>query len=334
MNTIEESINFLKERDVTYILSAPWTTPSNTMLPAYEWCVLTRYLGDPRYLPPVYVSSSGTAIYHVGAMEEKEVYASFSQMEDFAPPIKHVRINLTITNETDSPSGKFYIPIPADYREGLMMASVNSSKHFVNVELWKGIIPENLTTNRLEKPELIKEWPDQSADNSGVEDPSFVWQVDRTGYFTFQITDQDTFSGDFNVTVDIRFCNYWDIKSLFIPQGSETYNITASDEMFPLMKVLYIQVNEPSILSINSTTFNKKICLEIFNDLVPNNAVINWSVQYEMVRWQPDFNDSGEMDPSIQNMFLPYGNYSILVIDRGNYTDQNILLEVNFTSLR
>jgi hypothetical protein len=335
MDTIEESINFLKGRNVTYILSVPWATPSDTLLPAYEWCVLTRYLGDPRYLPPVYVSSSGTAIYHVGAMEEKEVYASFSQ-EGFAPPIKHVRINLTITNETCPPSGKFYIPIPVDYREGLMMASVNSCTHLVNVELWKGIIPENMSTNQLEKPELVKEWPIQYANNSGVENPSFVWQVDRAGYFTFLITDQEeTFRGSFNVTVDIRFYNYWDIKSLFIPQGLETYNITASDETFPLMKALYVQVNEPSILSINSTTFNKKICLEIFNGLVPNNSVINWSEQYEMVKWQPNFNDSGEVNPSIQNMFLPYGKYSILVIYKDNYTEQaNISLEVKFTSLR
>lgn len=335
MDTIEESINFLKGRNVTYILSAPWTTPSDTMLPAYEWCVLTRYLGDPRYLPPVYVSSSGTAIYHVGAMEEKEVYASFSQ-EGFAPPIKHVEINLTITNETYPSSGKFYIPIPVDYREGLMMASVNSSKHLTNVELWKGIIPENITTNHLEKPELVKQWPSESTNKSGVENPSFVWQVDRAGYFTFLIADQEeTFSGSFNVTVDIRFYNYWDIKSLFTSQGLETYNVTTVDETFSLMKALYIQVNEPSILSINSTTFNKKISIEIFNDLVPDNAVINWSEQYEMVRWQPDFNDLGEVDPSIQNMFLPYGSYSILVIYRGNYTEQaNILLEVKLTSLR
>jgi hypothetical protein len=335
MDTIEESINFLEERNVTYVLSVPWTAPSDTkIIPAYEWCVLTRYLGDPRYLPPVYVGLNGTAVYHVGPIEEKTVYSAFSQ-EDFAPPIKHVEINLTITNETYPSSGKFYIPIPVDYREGLMMASLNSSKHLVKAELWKGIIPENFTANRLEKPKLVKEWPVQSANKSGVENPSFVWLVDRAGYFTFLITDQEeTFNVSFNVTVDIRFYNYWDIESLFVSQGLETYNITTADETFPLMKALYVQVNEPSILSINSTTFNKKICLEIFNDLVPNNAVINWSEQYEMVRWQPDFNDSGEVDPSIQNMFLPYGNYSILVIYGDNYTEQaNILLQVKLTSL-
>jgi hypothetical protein len=330
MNTIEESINFLKERNVTYVLSVPWTAPSDTrMPPAYEWCVLTRYLGDPRYLPPVYVGLNGTAVYHVGP------YASFSQ-EGFAAPIKHVEINLTITNETYPSSGKFYIPIPVDYREGLMMTSVNSSKHPISVELWSGIIPENLSTNQSQKPELVREWPTHSANKSGVENPSFVWQIDRAGYFTFLITDQEeTYTGSFNVTVDIRFYNYWDVKSLFVPQGSETYNITTSDETFPLMKALYIQVNEPSILSINTTTFNKKICLEIFTDLVPNDTAINWSEQYEMIRWQPDFNESGEVNPSIQNMFLPDGNYSILVIDKGNYTDQaNILLKVELTPLR
>jgi hypothetical protein len=144
------------------------------------------------------------------------------------PPMKHVTVNLTITNSTDQPSGRFYVPIPVDYREGLMMASVNSSKHLVSAELWTGTIPETVT-----KPsgqfELLKQWPVPSANSSGVEDPSFVWgPIHKWGYFTFLILDQEEkFTESFNVTVDIRFYNYWDINSLFVSQGSQSYSITA-----------------------------------------------------------------------------------------------------------
>jgi hypothetical protein len=298
-------------------------------------CVLTRYLGDPRYLPPVYVGLNGTAVYHVGPREEETVYASFAQ-KDFAPPIKQLTINVTVTNSTDPSSGKFYIPIPVDYREGLMIASVNSSKHLVSVELWKGIIPE-VVTNPSGTYRPVKQWPIQSANSSGVENPSFVWQINKWGYFTFFVVDrEETFGESFNVTVDIRFYNYWDIKSLFVSEGSEIYNITAFNETFPLLKTLYIQANESSILSINSTTANKKISIEIFNGLLPNNAVINWSEQYKMVPLQPNLNDDlGEVDVSIQNLILPYGRYSILVVYRDSYTEQvDISLEVEFTSLR
>ncbi|MFX1518191.1 MAG: ArnT family glycosyltransferase [Promethearchaeota archaeon] len=337
MDTIEESIAFLEEMNVTYVLSVPWTAPLDPRIPpAYKWCVLTRYFGDPRYLPPVYVGLNGTAVYHVGPLEEETVYAYFAQ-EDFAPPIKHVTINLTIANETYPSSGKFYMPIPVDYKEGLMMASVNSCKHLVDVELWNGIIPETMSTSPLEKSKLVKKWPIQSANSSGVENPSFIWQINKAGYFTFLIVDrEETFKESFNVTVDIRFYNYWDIKSLFISEGLEIYNITASNETFPLLKTLYIQANESSSLSIKSTTANKKISLEIFTDLLPNNAAINWSAQYEMVTRQPNLNnDSGEVDPSLQNLFLPYGLYSILVVYRDSYTEKvDISLEVEFTSLR
>ena len=114
------------------------------------------------------------------------------------------------------------------------------------------------------------------------------------------------------------------------------FTITAFNETFPLLKTLYIQANESSILSINSKTANKKISLEIFNDLLPNTAVMNWSAQYNRVMRQPNLNDnSGEADPSIQNLFLPYGLYSILVVYRDSYTEQvDISLEVEFTSLR
>jgi hypothetical protein len=336
MDTIEESIDFLEERNVTYILSVPWAAPLDTrMPPAYKLCVLTRYLGDPCYLPPVYVGLNGTAVYHVGPREEETVYASFAQ-KDFVPPIKQLTINVAVTNSTDPSSGKFYIPIPVDYREGLMMASVNSSKHLVSVELWKGIIPE-VVTNPSGTYRPVKQWPIQSANSSGVENPSFVWQINKWGYFTFFVVDrEETFGESFNVTVDIRFYNYWDIKSLFVSEGSEIYNITAFNETFPLLKTLYIQANESSILSINSTTANKKISIEIFNGLLPNNAVINWSEQYKMVPLQPNLNDDlGEVDVSIQNLILPYGRYSILVVYRDSYTEQvDISLEVEFTSLR
>jgi hypothetical protein len=336
MNTIEEAISYLQLHNITYVLSVDWASPLNDrMPPAYEWCILTRYLGDPRYLPPVYVGSKGSAVYHVGPIEEKAVYASFSQ-EGFAPPIKQVKINLTITNETSPPSGKFYIPIPVDYSEGLMMTSVNSCTHSVNVELWNGIVPENMSTDQLEKSELVKQWPSQSTNKSSVENPSFVWQVDRSGYFTFLIADQEkAFKGIFNVTMDIRFYNYWDKNQLFVNEGSTIYDVSTSSETFPLMKTLYIQADEPAVLSINSTTFGKKISLEIFKEFLPIDAVMNWSAQYEILTRQPSLNEtSGAVNPSIQNMFISYGEYSILIVDRdSSATQESALVEVKFTSL-
>ncbi|MCX8154095.1 MAG: hypothetical protein N3E52_06660, partial [Candidatus Bathyarchaeota archaeon] len=115
MNNIEDAINFLKERNVTYILSVPWAAPLDTrMPPAYKWCVLTRYLGDPRYLPPVYAGLNGSAVYHVGPLEEEAVQALFAE-QNLVPPLKHITVNLTITNSTALPSAKFHLPIPVSY---------------------------------------------------------------------------------------------------------------------------------------------------------------------------------------------------------------------------
>jgi hypothetical protein len=334
MNTIEEVLDYLREQNVTYILSVPWASPLDfRMPPAYEWCMLTRYLGDPRYLPPVYVDSRGATVYNVGALEEEALYDSFSQKE-LVPPTKHVKINLTITNNSDLSFGKFYLPIPVDYGGGLMMASVNSYGHSVNIELWNGIHSEE--TNSTGQENLVaKRWP-QSISNSGVENPSFVWQIDKAGYFTFSVFDRKSFDVNFNVTVDIRFCNYWDIKSLFISKDVEIYNATMSDETFPLMKALYVRLDEPSLLSINSTTFGKKISLQIFQDFVPNNAAINWTEQYKIIMQQPSLNETlGEVNPSIQKLFLSHGEYSILVVYRDSPSGQlNISLDVKVTVLK
>ena len=160
--------------------------------------------------------------------------------------------------------------------------------------------------------------------------------MDKWGYFTFFVVDrEETFTKSFNVTVDIRFYNYWDIKSLFVTQGSENYNFTASNETFPVLKMLYVRANESSMLSISSKTANKKISIEVFNGLLPSNAVINWSAQYDRVKTQPNLKDNSGVDPYIQNLSLPKGQYSILVVNRDSYTEQkNISLEVEFTSQR
>ena len=99
--------------------------------------------------------------------------------------------------------------------------------------------------------------------------------------------------------------------------------------------MLYVRANESSMLSISSKTANKKISIEVFNGLLPSNAVINWSAQYDRVKTQPNLKDNSGVDPYIQNLSLPKGQYSILVVNRDSYTEQkNISLEVEFTSQR
>ncbi|MEJ5327809.1 MAG: hypothetical protein WHU54_06135 [Candidatus Bathyarchaeia archaeon] len=214
MNAIEDALNFLKDRNVTYILSVPWAAPLDTrMPPAYKWCVLTRYLGDLNYLPPVYVGLNGTAVYHVGPIEEETVHALFAE-KNFTPPLKHVTVNLTITNSTTLPSGKLHMPIPVDYREGVMIVSVNSANHSVSIELWQGIIPD-VVTNPSGTYRPLKQGPEQPANSTGAADPALMWQINKWGYFTIFVIDrEERFTENFNVTVDIRFYNYWDVKTL------------------------------------------------------------------------------------------------------------------------
>ncbi|MEM4247267.1 MAG: hypothetical protein QXF14_03015, partial [Candidatus Woesearchaeota archaeon] len=93
--------------------------------------------------------------------------------------------------------------------------SVNSANHSASIELWQGIIPE-MVTNPSGTYKPLKQWPETSANEPGAEDPSFVWQINKWGYFTLFVVDrEETFTESFNVTVDIRFYNYWDVKSLF-----------------------------------------------------------------------------------------------------------------------
>jgi len=210
IDTIEEGIDFLQDKRITYVLSVPWASPMDPRLPpAYKSCILTRYLGDPRYLPPVYVGVNGATVYHVGPVDEKTIYEQFAQKE-LAPPIKHVTINATATNNTHPYIGKLYMPLPVDYREGKLLLSVNSCRS-VEVELWTGFIPTEIIAEPAGEFMFIEKWSIQSNNSSGFEDQSFEWQIDRAGYFTFRIIDrEETTPEDFGVTLDLKFYNYWE----------------------------------------------------------------------------------------------------------------------------
>jgi hypothetical protein len=214
MNTIEEAIAFLKDRGVTYVLSVPWASPMDPRMPkAYKLCVLTRYLGDPRYLPPVYIGPNGTTVYQVGPIDEKKIYEYFAQ-KNFVPSIKHVTINLTITNNTYPHIGKLYLPVPVDYREGLLVVSVNSCR-LIDIELWNGLIPAEKVANPSQGFMFLKKWSIQSSNSSDVKNNLFEWQIDKAGYFTFRIIDRgEIFTEEFNITLDLRFYNYWELNFL------------------------------------------------------------------------------------------------------------------------
>jgi hypothetical protein len=193
MHTIEEGIDFLREKNVSYFLSIPWATPSETrMPPAYEWSILTKYLGDPHYLPPVYVGRNGTTVYHVGPIDEEIIYAIFAQ-DNSAPPIKHATVNLTLTkNVSPNYTAKLCLPIPADYRAGNLTVTVNSA-YPVNIEF------NNPSEESIFKTEYAK---DLSFDS---------WTINRAGYYTFRMVNATSITNDFNVTLGLKFLSYWEL---------------------------------------------------------------------------------------------------------------------------
>jgi hypothetical protein len=201
MQTIEESIRFLQERGVTHLLSVPWASPTdNRVPPAYENCTLTKYLGDSHYLPPLFVGVNGTAVYHVGPVDKETLYQAFAQ-NGMVPPLKDVTFNLTITNTTQPSMGKFYLPIPVDYRGGLMIATVTSCKP-VNVTLYNGLF------DNIQDSKPIRTRSGLCNNTLGFESSGFIWRTEKAGYYTVHIIDaENSPSKAFNVTVNLRFYN-------------------------------------------------------------------------------------------------------------------------------
>jgi hypothetical protein len=189
MDTIQESMAFLQDHAVGYILSVPWASSNDTRQPpAYTWCPLTKHLGDPEYFPAVFVGKNGTTIYHVGEIAVDTIYQSFAE-KNLAPPLKHVTVNLTISDT--SKVTQCYVPIPVDYRAGNITMEVICSKP-LGIELWNEVIPTNQMENPMESPSknfIIA----NSTLVTGFDVPAPVlsWVIDKGGYFTIRLVDRE-----------------------------------------------------------------------------------------------------------------------------------------------
>jgi hypothetical protein len=234
MDNIGEAMQFLKNNGVGYILSVPWASPMDDRLPpAYTRCIITRYLGDPDYFPPLFVDGgNGTAVYHVGALNVTEINQMFAEkgvVEGLAAPLiaplKYQNVTLIISkasNPQDPQVAACYMPFPVDYRKGnitVTIVSINCTTH-LDLQLWKGIIPAD---------QLPLPYPDETDNrfivaNSPVTDDfnnpmsNLSWQgkdnegIDTPGYFIIRVLDRnEAHNQPIEVTLDIRFYSFYDL---------------------------------------------------------------------------------------------------------------------------
>ena len=157
MSTVQECISFLQEKGVSYVMSVPWASPGDDRMPlAYGWCPFTKYFGDVRYFPPLFVGDGGTTVYHVGPLNETTVEQAFAQ-DKMVAPTKNVTFSFALSSSTHPYEGQFYVPIPVDYRAGVLTASFNGSLP-LEIQLWYGQIAEGHVAKPSKAFALMGQW--------------------------------------------------------------------------------------------------------------------------------------------------------------------------------
>ena len=224
MESIQEAMQYLKDKGVGYFLSVPWASLlDNRLPPAYTRCIITRYLGDPNYFPPVYVDNNGTTIYHVGAFNDTDINKFFPAdgIVDVVAPLKQKLVTLPILNMSTTNDTRVcavcYIPLPVDYGKGNITVTVMSTAP-LDLELWKEKIPED-QLQELNSTAIT----DRNSDTYMIENSNFTsvlsWQglydkgIDNVGYFTIRVLDRIGNFTEPNVTLDIHFYNLYDLAS-------------------------------------------------------------------------------------------------------------------------
>ncbi len=184
VHSLREALAILKSLNVKYILTTPCTTPGDHRMPyAYLKNIISKYLSDPLTLPIVYVSSSGATVYTINydGLEHKGFMSEY-----IIPKMGNIlTLNVTITNNTIPPSATLYLAMPCDYRLGYLMISSETHNHNVSLELFKGIIPRNMTTEWRHKYFMVARSPPLEV-AYGVPDPQLAWEISDCGYFSLK----------------------------------------------------------------------------------------------------------------------------------------------------
>jgi len=131
--TIDEALNYLKSRSVRYILSPGWVSTTG-ILPTYKNLIITTYLGDPRYLPTIYVHGS-SAIYHVGPLDTERLVAEYLSNK-IIPPLLGLSIDLNVTLQNGV--AVYGLEVPGDYHRKVDLTIEIISESPITVDILDG----------------------------------------------------------------------------------------------------------------------------------------------------------------------------------------------------
>jgi len=132
--TIDEALQYLRRRGVKYILSPSWVSMSG-ILPTYKNLVITSYLGDPKYLPAVYVHGS-SAIYHVGPVDLNSLVAGYLSNKT-VPPLLGLNIDMDVTLKDGV--AIYSLEVPGDYHQKAnLTVEILSQSSSATIEIWDG----------------------------------------------------------------------------------------------------------------------------------------------------------------------------------------------------
>jgi len=132
--TIDEALQYLKSRGVKYILSPSWVSMSG-ILPTYNNLIITSYLGNPDYLPVVYVHGS-SAIYHLGPLDLDGLVAEYLSNKT-VPPLLGLNIDLNLTLQDGM--AIYRLEVPGDYHQKVnLTVEVLSESSAATIEIWDG----------------------------------------------------------------------------------------------------------------------------------------------------------------------------------------------------
>jgi len=132
--TIDEALRYLKSRGVKYILSPSWVSMSG-ILPTYNSLIITSYLGNPDYLPAVYVHGS-SAVYHLGPLDLDDLVAEYLSSKT-VPPLLGLDVELNV--DLQNGMAIYSLEVPGDYhRKANLTVEVSPEYSPVTIEIWDG----------------------------------------------------------------------------------------------------------------------------------------------------------------------------------------------------
>ncbi len=305
-------IQFLRSQNVKYVIDVLWPREDDDI---FNLLPLTQYLGSA-YFPPIIDTGGNPNIYNVGPFE--------SPVTDNSPTT--VSLNLAGWGAVQSVGGVKTQSVIAGNDSARLYVATPGLTTVAITYLDVGTDPVSINMRDPYSLDWVTGYADIQKTNTGT------W---KTYDFLAPYSDKGSVelalhAYDENFTVsNINASPFQSPGRVTLNAFNSTQTFDITNKTTPPTLMVYLPILDANEnLIINSTTYGKAMCIELYDGVIQPGENTGWWLNHDFVTRSPDTTAYGVQNPSLFWETKNSGLYTMVIVLREPYNNQNTKMDI------